>query len=124
MNSTVPMFMTVFLGWNGTGGDARPPSILTQLVLAGRGDALFEYIERNVGFVFADDERRRDADRARATTQKQDAALERQLDDAIALLSSVLFGLLVLDDLDADHQPVAPDIAHELVFARPVRHAF
>ena len=55
-----------------------------------------KHVDGNVGFVFGDDERRRDADRARTAAQKQNAALERQFDDAIALAGAILAGLLDL----------------------------
>src|ERR1700694_1558149 len=101
MNSMVPVFMTAFSGMGGTGGTpVLHPFPLTLLVPAGQSDALFEYVDRDAGFVLAEYQGRRDANRPRATTQKQDAAFERQLDDAVALLRSVLFRLLVLDDLD------------------------
>ena len=54
------------------------------LLLAGQRDALFEHIDSDVSFVLADYQRRRDADRARAAPQEQNAAFEGQFDDAVA----------------------------------------
>src|SRR5713226_5922602 len=81
-------------------------------VLSGERDALVEYVHRDIGFVFAYHQRRRDAYCARTATQKQDAAFEGQFDDAVALLRRIFLGLLVLNDFDADHQPAAPDVAY------------
>ena len=43
------------------------------------------------------------------------AAFEGQFDDAVTLLRAILFGLLILHDFDADHQPAASNIAHQFV---------
>src|SRR5206468_4581609 len=82
------------------------------------GNALIENIHRDVRFIFGDDERRRDANRARATTQEEDAAFESEFDNAIAFLSAILFRDFVFDDFDADHQTSAADISHQTMFAR------
>src|SRR6266852_5069605 len=99
-------------------GNARPYT--ERLVaLAHDGDGLLESIDCDIGFVFGRDQRWRNANRARAATQEQNAAFEGQFDDMVALGGGVLLCLLVLDDLNADHQPAAANIAHQLVFVWP-----
>ena len=47
---------------------------------------LFERVDGDIGFFLRDHERRRNANRARAAAQEEDAAIEREFDDAIAIL--------------------------------------
>ena len=68
-------------------------------------------------------ERRRDADGARPAAQEENAPLEGQFDDAVALGRAIFLRLLVFDDFDADHQAAAANVAHDFVLLRPVRHA-
>src|SRR5438093_4753940 len=86
-------------------------------VLSSQRDALIEHVDRYVSFVFANHKCRRDTYRAWTAAQEQNAAFEGQLDDPVPLLRSILLGLLVSYDLDADHQAAAPNIAHQLVLA-------
>src|SRR5438105_1935012 len=102
------------------GRRAPPPGFYS---FANEADALLEYIHRDVSFVFRHNEWRSDAYRVRATSQEQDAAFERQFHDAVPLIMSYGFSGLVLDDLHANHQATAADIAHHFVFLRPVGHA-
>src|SRR5215470_5170452 len=95
----------------------------TPALLAHRRNRLFEDLDSGVGFVLGDDERRRNSNGARTATQEQDAALEGRFHDAITFFGSVFASLLVLDDLNADHQTAATYIANQPVLLRPVRHA-
>ena len=52
--------------------------------------------------------------RVRTAAQQQHAALERQLDDLVALGAALRLGLLVGDDFDADHQAASAHIAHQV----------
>src|ERR1700736_4202824 len=115
MASTVPMSIVFLVQWSGGRGLLR--------ALPRQSDALVEHVDRDISLVFGHHQRRRDADRARTAAQKQDAALKGQFDDAIALVRSILPGLLVLHDLHADHQTASADIADQFVFAWPVGHA-
>src|ERR1700676_5345825 len=93
-------------------------------VLFDDSDRLFQRVHGNVAFVLGHNERRRDANRARPAAQKQDAAFERQLHNAITLAGAVLASLLVFHNLDADHQATSADVSDDLVLLRPVGHAF
>src|SRR5450432_3718267 len=85
-------------------------------------DSLFEDIHRNIRLFARDDERWSDANRAGAAAEEEDALGERSFDDLVAQISAVLFGLLILHDFDADHQPPSAHVADDFVFLRPVRH--
>src|SRR2546429_3050669 len=100
--------------WCETGEDARPPSTLPRFV-PDNFDAFIERVKGNVSFVFRNHERRREANSARFSAQEQNAAFERQLDDAVALWPGIFFRLLVFDDLHADHQPAAANVTNQAV---------
>jgi len=67
-----------------TGEDARPPSTLPRFV-PDNFDAFTEHVKGDISLVFGNHERRREANGARSAAQEQNAALECQLDDAVAL---------------------------------------
>src|ERR1700739_3597410 len=67
-------------------------------------DALFQHVDRCIRFVLGHYQWRADTNRARAAAQEEHSVLERPLDDAVALCVAVLFGDLVLDDLNPNHQ--------------------
>src|ERR1700722_3819211 len=83
-------------------------------VFAHDPDAVFEHIHSHVGFVLGHDQGRTDPDGAWTAAQKQNAALEGQLDDAVAIGGAILLGDFVLHDFDADHQAAAAYVAHQL----------
>src|SRR5439155_991168 len=78
--------------------------------------------ERLDGFslVLGDHERRREANSARSAAQEQNAALECELDNTVTLRAGVFLGLLVFDDLHADHQPAAANVTNQAVLLWPV----
>src|SRR5215472_11248880 len=82
--------------------------------------ALFEHVEGDIHLLRADHQRRRDANRIFAGAEIQDTALERQLDDAIALIVGPGAALLVLHDLHADHQPPAANVADHGMLLDPI----
>ena len=47
-------------------------------------DALFQDLERRIDLALLDDQRRREPDRCLAAAQNQKAALEGEIDDAVA----------------------------------------
>src|SRR5437016_12353661 len=102
-----------------TGEDARPPSMLPRFV-PDNFDAFIEHVKGDVSFIFGDHERRREANSARSTAQEQNAALECELDDPVALWPGIFFRLLVFDDLHADHQPAAANVTNQAVLLWPV----
>src|SRR5437868_11048830 len=107
--------------WCETGEDARPPSTLPRFV-PDNFDAFIERVKGNVSFVFRNHERRREANSARSAAQEQNAALECELDNAVTLRAGVFLGLLVFDDLHADHQPAPANVTNQAVLLWPVGH--
>jgi hypothetical protein len=61
--------------------------------------------------LLSDDQRRRYADGVFTRAEEQEPAFKRQFDDAIALVMRGGASLLVLHDLDANHQAAAAHIA-------------
>src|SRR6202043_1271022 len=100
-----------------------PARVRSQRLYAYELDALFKYVDGNVGFLFGDDQRRANANRAGATSQEKHAALESQLDDAVALGGGIFFGGFVFHDFDSEHQASTSNVAYQLQFRRPVCHA-
>src|SRR5271166_4445395 len=91
--------------------------------LAHQDDALLQHVHCDVGLFFRHHKRRRNSDAVRATTEEEDATLERQLDDAVTFSAARRFGRLVGDDLDPDHQAAPADITHQFEPLRPVSDA-
>src|SRR5579863_3494330 len=106
----------------GTGEDSRPQPNAS-VALAHDGNRFFQRIHGDFSFILGDDQRRRDADGARAATQEENSAFEGELHDFVALLGGIFFGLLVFDDLNADHETAAAHIADYAVPVRPAFHA-
>jgi hypothetical protein len=75
-------------------------------------DAVFQHVHRDVRFFFRYYQRGAEADGAGAAAQEEDALFEGALYDLIALGGGVLFGGLVFDDVDADHEAAAADVAN------------
>src|ERR1035437_7876072 len=92
-------------------------------LLACYRNALFQHIHRDIGLLPGPDQRRSDTDTVRPTSQQQDAALEGELDDAIAFRDALHFGLLIGDNLDSDHQAASADVAHQIEPLRPIGDA-
>src|SRR5664280_1492105 len=99
------------------------PYRLAMPLLACYRNALFQHIHGDVRLLAAHNERRSDTDTVRPTSQQQDAALEGELDDAIAFRNALRFGLLVGDNLDSDHQAASADVAHQIEPLRPTGDA-
>src|SRR2546429_7686311 len=83
---------------------------------------LFPYttLFRSISFVLGAHERRRQANSARSAAQEQNAALECELDDPVTIRAGVFLGLLVFDDLHADHQPAAANVTNQAVLLWPL----
>src|SRR5690348_6496633 len=96
----------------GTRRTYRPWSSASVALLYER-DGLFKRLKSDIRLVFRHHQRRREANRARAAAQHQDSAFERHLHNAVAFGGSVRLGLLVLDDLDPDHQSATAHIAND-----------
>src|SRR5580704_2364624 len=106
----------------GTGEDSRPQPNAS-VALAYDGKRFFQRIHGDLSFIFVHNQRRRDADGARTAAQEEHSAFKRQLYDPVALGRAVFFAILVLDDLYADHQAAAANVANQPVLAWPVCHA-
>src|SRR5260221_12736487 len=74
-------------------------------------DAGFEGLQGEVGLLFVDHERRREADGVGAGAEDEQAFVERQIDYGIAEGGGFFLGALVVDDFEADHQPPGADLA-------------
>src|SRR5579885_235642 len=68
-------------------------------------------IDGEIGLFLRNDQRRAESDGVRSGPEKEQAALERQLDEVIAEVGSAFFRGLVLHQLDPDHQAQSADIA-------------
>ncbi len=76
-------------------------------------ERLFQDVQRDGGFVLADDERRTEPQRGFAAAQHHQAALEGQGLHAVAQRGGRLAGGLVLHQFDADHQAASAHVAHQ-----------
>src|ERR1700728_2847937 len=92
-------------------------------LLFGYGNTLFQNIERHSGFVLVDDERRGKADGVFSAAEDEEAALEGEIDNAVAQERGGFPGLLILHDFDADHEAASTDVANDGMFCRPVVQA-
>src|ERR1035441_5120909 len=84
------------------------------VVFGDQVDALLQHVQRYVRLLLADDERRRNTYRVGPATQQQNAALERLLDDQVALHRTRGPRLLVGNDLDTNHQAPSANVAHQV----------
>src|SRR4051812_21391234 len=97
-----------------TGAIAMPGGASGQTPLLGDlADRLIERVDRAVGLLLREDQRRAQADRVAAGAERQDALGEHAIDDEIALLAGAHLGLAIPDQLDADHQALAADVADQ-----------
>src|SRR5579884_2573360 len=64
-------------------------------------DRFFESIDGDVGFIFRNDQRRSDTDRARTAAEEKNSVFERVLNNPVALSARVFLRLLVFNDLDS-----------------------
>src|ERR1700728_2169298 len=76
-----------------------------------RGQALVNDREPGVNVGRVDDERWREAERAAPASEEQEPLAERALHERVHEISRGLPGLLVLHELDADHQAESANIA-------------
>src|SRR5690242_10231743 len=83
------------------------------------GDAILENVERDIGFTLVYNQRGREPDAVFAAAENQKAALEGEIHDAITQLRRSLACRLIFDDLDADHQTAAANIADDGVLFYP-----
>src|ERR1700742_1829102 len=100
---------------NRTGDDrvSSPPVVFSSCELfCCELDALFEDVEGDVGLVLVDDEGWTEADAGFAAAEDEKAALEGEIDDLVAHGTGGGAGLLVLHDLDADHESATAYIAY------------
>src|ERR1051325_10339875 len=84
---------------------------------------MLEDVEPGIGFRFADDQRRADANAVLARSQEEAAVAECQLHDRIACRTGWRLALLVGHQFYADHQPAPAYVADDLVFIDPRLHA-
>src|SRR5208337_2987332 len=85
------------------------------------GKASVEDFERHIRVLPLDDQGWHQAHGALAAAQDEQALMERPLDDLLARLRVRLTGVLVLDQLDSDHQAAPPHLAYKGVLMWPVR---
>ena len=85
------------------------------------GDDGVEGADGEIGLLFVNQKRRGEANSVDAGAENEEALVERGLDDAVAEVVGALFGFLVADDFDADHQAAAANIADDFVFLGPAR---
>jgi hypothetical protein len=88
-------------------------------LFCGEGDALFEDVECNVGFVLVDDERGTEADGSFAAAEDEEAALEGEIDDLVAHGAYRRAGLFIFDEFDADHETATANVANGGMFGNP-----
>jgi len=74
-----------------------------------RPQAFFECIGGAVGLLAGEDERGAEAQAVGAAAEGEEAALEGEHFETVAELGGALFGSLVADELDADHEAEAAD---------------
>src|SRR3990172_9891767 len=77
-------------------------------------DRLLQYPRRRLRVLAVDYERGGEADRAPPATEEEEPTSERLLQDPLAPLRIGCAARAVLDDLDADHQPQPPHVAHRV----------
>src|SRR5208283_2638715 len=83
-------------------------------------DALFHNPDGAIGLFFVNDKRRRYADGILAGFQGEQTPVERADNHFVAQVRSFLLGGLVADDLHADHEAFAANVADNLEAAGPV----
>lgn len=88
-------------------------------LFCGEGDALFEDVECDVGFVLVDNERGTEADACFAASEDKEAAFEGEIDDLVAHRSYRRAGLFVFDQFDADHEAATTNVADCGMFGYP-----
>jgi len=77
------------------------------------GDARFQNVEGTVEIGFGDDQRRAQIEHAAHAHLEAEAAIERPVEHAFRGLRSRRLGRAVADQIDAEQQPLAADIADQ-----------
>src|SRR5581483_1022574 len=75
-------------------------------------EAAVEHLQREVGVLAIDHQRRHQAQRAEAAAENNQAALKGHLNPLVALVGGVFLGCAITHQLNADHQPPAANIAN------------
>src|SRR5262245_44724679 len=77
------------------------------------GQRFVEDPDRGLGFAPREDERRRETDRILSGAVNEESPLERGVDGEVALVGRTLLRLTIADELDANHQSTAADVADD-----------
>src|SRR4029077_14334240 len=101
--------------FNGSMGGLKSGRAYARRTARNLADGFVEDFEGRVGLGFRQDQGRREADRVAAGPEDQQALVEALLDDRVARVDGALLRLPVLDELDANHQALAADVADDLV---------
>src|ERR1700677_255218 len=88
-------------------------------LFCGEGDALFEDVECDVGFVLVDDERGTEANGGFAAAEDEEAALEGEIDDLVAHGADGRAGLFIFYEFDADHEAATANVSDGGMFGYP-----
>src|ERR1700689_4230742 len=94
-------------------GENCPSPVRGSVILGHCRNRLLQRVHGDVRFLFAYDERRRHANSAWPASQEQNAPLESKFNDAVAFGRAIFLRLLVLDDLNPNHQAAAANIAYQ-----------
>src|SRR5713101_2286401 len=86
-------------------------------------DALFERAYSEVGLLFVYQQGRRKTQRRVPRAENQISFVKSALQYFVAQIRRLFLGSLVTDNLSADHQPAAADVADDFELVRPIRQA-